>query len=125
VWRDPITFYNNIFAYGAISPRAHNNLAIAYAQANDVPHAIAEYRHAIKEGDTYAETHYNLALSLLNASHDKPELVQEAINELQRSLEIEPRFFRSDIALSQIYARQGQAAKAAEYDIKAREILGE
>lgn len=123
VWRNPIVFYNNIFAYGVTSARAHNNLAIAYMDRHDLPKAIEEYRRAIKEGDTYAETHYNLALAILSQP-DQPSHMQEAVAELERSLEIEPRFYRSYATLAQIYAHEGDAAKAMAYQRKAQEILG-
>jgi protein O-mannosyl-transferase len=123
LWHDPIVFYNNIFAYGVTSPRAHNNLAIAYTNAHDLPKAIEEYRRAIKEGDTYAETHYNLALALLSLP-DPQAQVPQAIIELERSIEIEPRFYRSYLTLAELYARTGDAAKAAAYRRKAQDILG-
>jgi hypothetical protein len=123
VWSDPITFYNNIFAHGVVSPRAHNNLAIAYTQQHDLPKAIDEYRRAVAEGDTYAETHYNLALAMLSLPDGKTH-IQQAITELERSIEIEPAFYRSYITLAQIYAQTGEKAKAALYQAKAKEILG-
>ena len=122
IWHDPVVFYTNIFSYGVVSPRAHNNLAIAYMDRHDLPKAIEEYRRAIREGDTYAETHYNLALALLAMSDQKPQLTQ-AIAELERSLEIEPRFYRSFATLAQIYLRLGEPAKAETYRRKAEEAL--
>lgn len=123
IWREPIVFYNNIFAHGVASPRAHNNLAIAYMNIHDLPKAIEEYRRAIKEGDTYAETHYNLALALIELPDQQAE-VPQAIAELERSLVIEPRFYRSYLALAELYDHTGDAAKAAAYRQKAKEILG-
>ena len=96
IWREPIAFYNNIFDHGVSSPRARNNLAIAYTNNHDLPKAIEEYRRAIKEGDTYAETHFNLALALLQLPDQKAQ-IPAAIAELERSLVIEPRFYRSYI----------------------------
>lgn len=119
-WRDQITFYNYIFSYGVVSPRAHNNLAIAYANIGDYQKAIDEYRRAVQEGDTYAETHFNLALSLLGMP-DQSQHVDEAIAELERSLAMDPRFYRSYGALAQIYAQKGNREKAEYYMQKARE----
>lgn len=123
VWHDPIGFYNNLFSYGITSARARNNLAIAYMDAHNLPKAIEEYRKAIGEGDTYAETHYNLALALLQMP-DQNNYEPQALAELQRSLEIEPRFVRTYIALSEFYRMRGDKEKAATYDRKARELIG-
>ena len=123
VWRDPVTFYTHIFSYGVVSPRAHNNLATAYMDRHETQKAIEEYHRAIKEGDTYAETHYNLALALLGLP-DQREEMPEAIAQLERSVEIEPRFYRSYETLAQIYAYLGDNVKADAYRAKARQILG-
>ncbi len=124
IWREPIVFYRNIFDHGAASPRAHNNLAIAYNNIHDLPKAIEEYQRAIHEGDTYAETHYNLALALMSLP-DQAAHIQEATKELERSIEIEPRFYRSYLALAKIYALSGQSLKAEMYQQKAKELLAQ
>jgi tetratricopeptide (TPR) repeat protein len=122
IWHDPIVFYNNIFSYGVQSARAHNNLAIAYTNIHNIPMAIQEYRRAIMEGDTYAETHYNLALTLL-ALPDQKAQIPQIIKELKRSIEIEPRFYRSYDALAQLYAQSGDQEKAATYRQKAKQMF--
>jgi tetratricopeptide (TPR) repeat protein len=122
IWGDPVTFYNNIFSYGVVSPRAHNNLAIAYMQRGELPQAIEEYRRAVKEGDTYAETHYNLALALL-ALPDQKAQIPQAIAELERSIQIEPAFYRSYETLAEIYDQTGDKAKAAAYRHEAQTIF--
>ena len=123
IWSDPVIFYNNIFAHGVPSSRAHNNLAIAYMNRNDVAKAIEEYRMAIREGDTYAETHYNLAIALLSQPPNEDAHIPEAIAELQRSLEIEPGFYRSYMGLAELYGKTGDTRKAAEYRQKGQELM--
>ena len=123
LWREPIVFYTNIFSHGVKSPRAHNNLAIAYMENHDIQGSIAEYRKAISEGDTYAETHYNLAICLMSLPNQK-EQIPQVIAELERSIEIEPGFYRSYQALSELYGQTGDKAKAEAYRQKAERILG-
>jgi tetratricopeptide (TPR) repeat protein len=114
VWHDPITFYANILNRGEPSARVHNNLALAYSESDRLPEALEEYRKAIAITDTYAETRHNYALTLLRLP-DPDSHVQEAIDNLNRALEIDPNFYRSYEALSIIYEHKGDHAKAAEY----------
>ncbi|MER2520915.1 MAG: hypothetical protein ABTQ34_09580 [Bdellovibrionales bacterium] len=122
VWYSPFTLYPHIFANGERSPRGHNNLALAYQKNHQLPESIAELRKAIKEGDTYAETHHNLALALLSLP-DGNARKEEAIKELLRALEIEPKFYRSRLTLSQVYASMGKDQESAEELQKAKDIL--
>lgn len=123
IWSTPVSFYRNIFAHGVLSPRAHNNLAIAYMEMGDFPDAIKEYQQAIAEADTYAETHYNLAIALsrLPNAHDNIPLM---IEHLQRAIEIEPGFYRAYNSLGDLYAIKGDAAQAEAYHRKGKELLG-
>ncbi len=122
VWHDPITFYHHIFKYGVISARAHNNIALAYMDRKQVPEAIEEFRQAIAISDTYAETHHNLAVALLNLP-DRLQHVGEAIDELNKALAIDPNFYRSYIVLSQIYTFIGDSDDATLNREKAEKFL--
>lgn len=122
VWHDPVTFYTHVFHYGVTSARAHNNLALAYMERREYALAIDEYHKAIETSDTYAETRHNLAVSLLNLP-DKEKHIEEAVDNLNRALEIDPNFYRSYIVLSQIYAFLGDKDKADLNREKAEKIL--
>jgi tetratricopeptide (TPR) repeat protein len=122
IWRDPFTFYSHIFKYGDATSRCHNNLAMAYAEQNDYPNAIAEFQKAIALGDTYAEVHYNLALTLLKLP-DQQSHMNEIVAHLERAIAIDPNFFRSYLILSQIYRQNGNSDKAADYAAKARQLM--
>jgi len=123
IWREPIVFYTHIFSYKVQSPRAHNNLAIAYMDNHQMDKAIEEYHKAVEEGDTYAETHYNYAIALM-ALPNQREQIPQVIAELERSIQIEPGFYRSYLALGDLYRQLGQPAKATYYTQKAHELLG-
>jgi tetratricopeptide (TPR) repeat protein len=102
IWNNPVSFYTNIFLNGEKSARAHNNLALYYSEHEQDDDAINEFNQAIAISDAYAETRYNLALSYLHKSQDK-ETVAKAIENLRRSLEIQPNFYRSYKALGDVY----------------------
>ncbi len=124
VWHDPVIFYSHLIKYGITSARVHNNLAMAYTDRNNYELGIVEYKKAIAITDTYAETWHNLALAYLNLP-DPDKHVPEAIGALNRAIEIDPRFYRSYMALADIYAHTGDSEKEAYYRRKGEEIQKE
>jgi hypothetical protein len=102
IWRDPPSFYNNIFLYGEQSARARNNLALYYADHNDFPNSLEQFRQAVAISDTYAETRHNIALIYMRMP-DQMAHVQDAINNLNRAIELDPTFYRSYQTLGDIY----------------------
>jgi tetratricopeptide (TPR) repeat protein len=96
-WHDPITFYNQTLSH-VQSPRAYNNLAMAYADEGQPNQAISTYHKAIALGDAYPETHYNLAntyTSILDTDN--------AEKEYKKAVLISPTFYLSYIKLYSIY----------------------
>ena len=122
VWHDSESFYLNIFRNGTSTARAHNNLAMYYSDHGIFDKAIDEYNEAIRESDVYAETHYNLALVFLRKSQDSGSFDQ-AMEHLNRSIEINPLFYRSYLLESQIYRARGETQKADEADSNAQKAL--
>jgi len=96
-WHDPITFYNQTLN-NAQSSRIFNNLAMAYADSGRPSEAINTYLKAIKIGDSYPETHYNLGNSYTSIGD-----ARNAEKEYRKSLEISPAFYLSYIKLYSIY----------------------
>ena len=124
IWHDPDSFYNNIFAYGETSARARNNLALYYSDHGNYAGAITQFQEAIKESDAYAETHYNLALNYLRDAQG--DYVQNAINQLNLSLKIDPNFYRSYFILGDIYSKfLHDQKKSDEYHDRAIELIHE
>jgi tetratricopeptide (TPR) repeat protein len=73
----------------------------------DVEEAIKTFRHTLKLAPRHALARYNLALVLKRADR-----LQEAIDELQRVIEIEPRA-EAHYTLGVIYWHQGDLERAA------------
>lgn len=96
-WHDAITFYTQTLSH-VQSPRAYNNLAMAYADNGDNQHAVAAYKKAIQLADAYPESHYNLANSYLALNDNK-----DAEKEYKNALKINPTFYLSYIKLYSLY----------------------
>ncbi len=125
IWRNPPLFYNNIFKYGIKSARARNNLALYYSDHGQLKLALEQFKLAIAASDIYAETRYNLALTILRLSEDK-ESVAEAMKHLERSIEIEPSFYRSYRTIGDIYEILLHDKKKADlYHARADAILNQ
>ncbi len=118
-WKTPESFYTNIFSHGEVSARSRNNLALYYAQLGRYEDASAQFAEATKITDTYAETRYNMAINYLSMP-DHQNHIQQAIDCLNRSLEIDPKFYRSYQLLSEIYKGiLNDPAKAESYHARA------
>ena len=123
IWRNPALFYTNIFANGEESARAHNNLALYYSGEYQTDLAIEHFNRAIAISDAYAETRYNLAISYLK-KEPNDDNVAMAVQQLERSIEIQPNFYRSYVLLSDIYRNHFKdKEKADAYRTKANAYL--
>ncbi|MDR3449062.1 MAG: hypothetical protein P4M15_04835 [Alphaproteobacteria bacterium] len=122
IWHDPGSFYTNIFDYGEVSARARNNLGLYYSSQGRLDEGAAQLKEAIQISDTYAETRHNLALIYLRMPNQQAH-IQDAIDNLNRALEIDPNFYRSCETLSQLYGALGDKEKADYYRERAEEIL--
>ncbi len=98
-WHDPITFYTQTLSH-VQSPRAYNNLAMAYADLGEPNHAIDIYKKAIELGDGYPETHYNLANSYASIQDTR-----NAEKEYKKALTLSPTFYLSYVKLYMLYQK--------------------
>jgi tetratricopeptide (TPR) repeat protein len=96
-WHDPIIFYNQTLSH-VQSPRAYNNLAMAYADAGENQQAVTTYKKAISLSDTYPESHYNLANTYVNLNN-----YSAAETEYKNALKISPTFYLAYIKLYGLY----------------------
>ena len=87
-------------------PHAHFTLGLAQSE-QDVAEAIATFRRTLELAPRHALARYNLALVLKRADR-----LPEAIEELHRAIEIEPRP-EAHYTLGVIYWHQGDVSRAA------------
>jgi tetratricopeptide (TPR) repeat protein len=121
IWRDPPSFYNNIFANGENSARARNNLALYYSDQGKYDEAIDQFNKAIEASDIYAETRYNLAILYWQRDRD----MDKTIENLERSLQIQPNFYRASKALGDIYNAMNDKEKAGFYYAQEKKAFNE
>ncbi len=151
-WRDHVSFYGRILSYEKNATRAHANLASYYIGRGDYDEAIGHLAAAIEISDVHAEARYNLASAYLHKAFRKQypaadapadpykqpytfsippsltptqkENVAKAVENLKRSVEIQPDYFRSWQTLGDVYERVLKDKKqAAIYHAKAQGIL--
>ncbi len=99
-WHDPVTFYTQTLSH-VRSPRAYNNLAMAYADQGKDKEAIVAYKKAIELVDVYPEPHYNLANIYLAINE-----TANAEKEYKNALKNDPSFYLSYSKLYQIYSEE-------------------
>ncbi|MDR3450636.1 MAG: tetratricopeptide repeat protein [Alphaproteobacteria bacterium] len=122
IWHDPVSFYGNIFKYGERSERAHNNLALYYMHEGDYDDALEQFNQALAISDTYARTRYNIAVTYLHMP-DQSAHIPEAIQSLNRAIELDPKFYRSYQLLGDIYDSLGDKDKTKYYNDYAETLL--
>lgn len=108
-WRDPITFYNISLKQSPWDIPMRNNLAMAYAENNEIDKAIGEYKNIISQSDIYPNVHHNLANAY--KSQGKFALSEE---EYKNALKLDPNFYFSYLALADLYKQTGQTEKYNE-----------
>ena len=62
VWRNEQTFWSDVVTKFPTRARAHNNLAIAFLERDNVQKALSHFTAATQFDATYGEPHVNLAL---------------------------------------------------------------
>jgi tetratricopeptide (TPR) repeat protein len=87
----------------------HAELGEAYAEAGDMPRAIAQYRRALELGPGFHDLRHRLARHLLAAGR-----YLEARDELERLLHLRPQLYEAEAALGLARYLAGDAAGARE-----------
>lgn len=125
--------------------KAHNNLGSAYIRLAQYEKAIEHFKGALEQDPQYATPYYNWALSSLTLSQraaregrreDASRLYSEGIAQLERAVQIHPRYTKAHLRLGLELLNQGRAdegrahleqvarlAPASAEGIQAREIL--
>jgi len=109
-YRSQLAIWNDTVAKSPQSPRAHNNLGIALAQAGRVPEAIGQYEEAIRINPNYAEAHDNLGATLGEAGN-----FPEAIAQFMQVLRINPDSAAAHDNLADALLQEGRLPDAIEH----------
>ena len=94
LYQDNITLYQSILEQNPVCWMAHNNLAIALADAGQVKEAIPHLLTALKLRPDYPQALNNLGDDLTHLGRS-----QEAIPYLERAVAIQPNFYQAHCAL--------------------------
>lgn len=109
LWGKATRFYPYILQYNETA-RIHNNLAMAYADEQQLEKAISHYQRAIEINDRYPQTHHNLARTYLALGN-----TQKALEEFTIAVTMNPDFLVSYPHLVQLHLQQGSVTEAEKY----------
>jgi len=121
VWRDPITFYNDVISYNKKSLRVWNNVGMAYYDVGDYQKAIHAYEQALaldleaqlpmlrRQGTDgkSAPPYHNLG----NA-YEALGLTDKAISFYRQAIAVDQQFIFSYNALASLYLKRKNYAEA-------------
>jgi tetratricopeptide (TPR) repeat protein len=114
VWRDPVSFYENIFLAGEKSPEGHNDFGKYYYDRGDIDKAIEQFQIAISNSTSYAMPRYNMGISLLRRD-TSPATIAEARRYLEESIDMDPTYLPAYTVLADICAATGDREKESYY----------
>ena len=97
LWSNPIRFYLYTLSHQPTA-RVHNNLAMAYADINQLELAIEHYQKALEFGIEYPQIYNNLGNTWLNL-----EEYQQAKEAYQKAIALNPSLIQSQLGLIQTY----------------------
>jgi len=102
-WMIPSALLGVILVFGVLESlpviaRGFNNRGVQLQQRGEIKGAIADYERALRLSGNYAEAHYNLA----DAYEDIPNY-DRALEEYQRSIDADPKFYPAYSNLSRLY----------------------
>lgn len=100
-WKESIPYYQKAIALDKQYPDPCNNLAVAYAQLNDLDNAIIATKKALAIHLNYPEGYNNLGAFYLQ----KNELDQ-AIENLQMAIKLRPYYGKAHYNLGRVYLKQ-------------------
>lgn len=122
IWGDKIAFYEDIISYGYPTARIMNNLANAYSDTGQLDKAAQTLQAIIAgpEGRAYAQPYYNLG-NIYQTEGD----IAKAMEQYQKSVEVDPNFYFAYQNMAVIYARGGDWQNAAAMLEKVKSIRPE
>ena len=105
-WKDPESFYALSLKQSPWNISMRHNQAMTYAENGKTNEAILIYKQVISLNDRLPNPHHNLA-----NIYRKSGLYDEAESEYLKALEVDPNFYFSYFALSQMYQDTNQTEK--------------
>ena len=119
VWKTAISFFTNVLKYNPRSVKAHNNLAMALSDKNEIDTAVYHYKKSIEISDEFPQPHHNLARIYVQKNN-----VREAVAEYYKALDIDSNFVFSHQDLYSIFSQVGDKQRADYHSKRIKEILG-
>ncbi len=142
IWHDPATLFENAFKCGEQSGRAHNVVATFYWRQGEFEKAIEQLQMTVAHPNPLPQSmmpsvYTEFAMVYLRVEYSETDMsideqiqmikrvlpftsqIPEAIEELNKALEIDPDYFWANEVLAVIYGYQGDGEKAAYYSSRA------
>jgi len=113
LWKDKVNLWEDVVRKSPDSPRAINNLGLAYANKGLHDKAIELYKKCISLNPSYLYAYTNLGVA-----YAKQGRTEEAIETFMKALEINPADRAVYSNLARAYGDLGRNDKAAEYYAK-------
>jgi tetratricopeptide (TPR) repeat protein len=110
-WNDAIY---RMYQKAPASYRVDELSAEVFETQGKFPEAVAEYRKAIAKNPKAVDLHYRLGRALLQQSHD-PEAMEQARNEFEAELKLNPSDAVAEYQVGQILQAQTKKAEAAAH----------
>lgn len=115
-WKDDLTLWSRTVETPFVSPRAFNNLGIAYMEKEQYDEAISQFEKAVQMDPTFEIGYYNLGVAYTGKGQ-----YEEALARYQKVLQIDPDHAQTHFKLGSIYQRRGSYDLAMEEYKKAIE----
>ena len=108
LWGDPIRYYEYILQF-TDSARIHNNLAMTYADRQQLNKALEHYQLALNYGQPYPQIYHNMGNTYVALNElDKAEA------NYKKALELEPQFFHTYPFLIKLYLTEKKYPEALQ-----------
>jgi tetratricopeptide (TPR) repeat protein len=113
-WRDSESLYRLAVSTNPRSLLAHNGLGNLLAEQGRWQEAAGHYQAAVDADPTSYAAHYNLGRALARLGK-RPELISQALDELNASLRLRPGYGKAHFELARLYAEMGRLAESKHH----------
>ncbi|MGB9498839.1 MAG: tetratricopeptide repeat protein [Dissulfuribacterales bacterium] len=102
IWQNPVSFWSDCVTKSPGKFRPHNDLGVAFYDADDISGAITQYEKAIRIDPDHADAHNNLGNALFKQGN-----VDEAIQCFRRALAMNPNHTKARNNLANALTQKG------------------